>query len=172
MGNEQDGAAIDILIDSLSLADVDALMEIDKSADIPADQWPEEAFEYLLREPGVIGLGARIDGALVGFIVMPSEEVMQHTPTVMPHMSDVQWHFGNMAVKPEYRHLGIATRLFESFLEQSRARGLPTSCILEVPAINKQVVGFYEQFGFERVETRWEKYRSGRIAVIMRRNAD
>ena len=77
------------------------------------------------------------------------------------------WHIMNVAVDPDYRRRGIATRLLESVFESTRddqRRGYT----LEVRVSNDRAISLYEKLGFVRQGIRRGYYTDNREdALIM-----
>jgi ribosomal-protein-alanine N-acetyltransferase len=81
------------------------------------------------------------------------------------------WHVMNVAVDPDYRRRGIASRLFERLFEltaDDERRGYT----LEVRVSNADAISLYEKLGFERRGVRPGYYTDNREdALIMWRDS-
>jgi ribosomal-protein-alanine N-acetyltransferase len=76
-------------------------------------------------------------------------------------------HLMNLAVSPEVRRRGIATRLIRHALSVGAARGAKTA-LLEVRASNAAAIAMYQQLGFIKKDVRRGYYENPREdAVIM-----
>ena len=69
----------------------------------------------------------------------------------------------NVAVIPEYRRQGVATRLIKYMLEFAKSKEC-TRCELEVNTMNEAAIGVYKKCGFEEVGVRKNFYRRNRYA--------
>lgn len=69
----------------------------------------------------------------------------------------------NIAVLPEYRRQGIATRLIYKMIEFA-ADNECVRCELEVNTLNEPAIGVYKKCGFEEVGLRKNFYRRNRYA--------
>jgi ribosomal-protein-alanine N-acetyltransferase len=77
-------------------------------------------------------------------------------------------HVLNVAVHPEHRRHGIATRLVAEVLEEARTSGV-TVVTLEVRRGNVAARRLYERLAFEEVGVRRHYYGRGEDALVMRR---
>ena len=77
------------------------------------------------------------------------------------------WHVMNVAVAPEYRRRGIATRLLERLFELTAGDGC-RGYTLEVRVSNRSAIKLYEQLGFKARGIRRGYYTDNREdALIM-----
>ena len=67
----------------------------------------------------------------------------------------------NIAVLPQYRRQGIATRLIHVMMEFAKEKEC-TRCELEVNTMNEPAIGVYKKCGFEEVGIRKNFYRRNR----------
>jgi ribosomal-protein-alanine N-acetyltransferase len=72
----------------------------------------------------------------------------------------------NLATLPALRRRGIAARLLEHVIAQSRVTGL-TSIWLEVRVSNTPAISMYERFGFSACGKRTAYYPDGEDALVM-----
>jgi ribosomal-protein-alanine N-acetyltransferase len=78
---------------------------------------------------------------------------------------DQVWHLMNVAVVPERRRMGVATRLISELLEVSEGE-LPLT--LEVRVSNTEAIAMYEGLGFRSAGVRPRYYQdNGEDALIM-----
>jgi ribosomal protein S18 acetylase RimI-like enzyme len=71
-----------------------------------------------------------------------------------------------VAVRPDFRRLGVARRLLTTALEQTGAGRM----LLEVAAGNAAALAFYAAEGFTEIDRRPGYYRDGSDAVVMERS--
>lgn len=116
--------------------------------------WPYQAF--LSHLDAAAFLLATLDGTLAGYVVAD----------VFAGFSARKGHIKDLAVGPDYRRRGIASRLLSSSLTRLRAGGAGL-VNLEVRRDNRPARSLYEDFGFseERVEEGY--YEDGTDALVM-----
>jgi ribosomal-protein-alanine N-acetyltransferase len=137
--------------------DIDALEAIEHVA--YSAPWSRSMFASELSKPTARSLGAFApDGTLLGYLILS-------------RFVDA-WHVMNVAVHPEHRREGIASRLLQRVFEDTAgdpARGYT----LEVRVSNTGAVKLYERFGFEVQGLRKGYYLDNREdALIMWKTAD
>ena len=145
-----------IEIKRLQLRDLNAIEEIERLS-YPTP-WSRSMFASELSKPSSICLGAFDGERLVGYVF-----VSRYVDA---------WHVMNVAVDPERRRRGIATRLLERLFELTdgdERRGYT----LEVRVSNDAAIRLYEGLGFEARGIRRGYYTDNREdAVIMWRDSD
>lgn len=75
-------------------------------------------------------------------------------------------HIINLAVDPENRRQGLATRLVHELIAQCEERGA-TCATLEVRVSNSAAIGLYEGMGFRSVGTRKRYYPDNREDALV-----
>ena len=119
--------------------------------------WSRTMFASELSKPTSICLGAFEGEQLVGYIINS-------------RYVDA-WHVMNVAVDPEHRRRGIATRMLEALFEMTEHDGR-RGYTLEVRVSNLGAVDLYERLGFERRGVRRGYYTDNREdALVMWRDA-
>jgi ribosomal-protein-alanine N-acetyltransferase len=148
--------AVAIELRSLTLAHLGEIEQIEKSA-YPTP-WSRTMFASELAKPSSICLGAFEGDRLIGYIVNS-------------RYVDA-WHVMNVAVDPDHRRRGIATKLLERLFELTKNDGR-RGYTLEVRVSNLGAIELYESLGFERRGMRRGYYTDNREdALIMWREAD
>jgi ribosomal-protein-alanine N-acetyltransferase len=134
----------------LAYSDLPAVISIERRS-FPTP-WSLAMFVLELSKPSGICLAA-IDGdELLGYLVCSRY--------------DQVWHLMNVAVTPERRRMGIASRLISQLLEETEERGLPVT--LEVRVSNREAIAMYEGLGFRSAGVRPRYYQdNGEDALIM-----
>ncbi len=103
------------------------------------DPWTEDMFIQLLSNPLAVFITAQKDGEVVGYAgiyhILSEGQLM------------------NIAVKEEYRRLGIAEKMFDFILEYAKENDIEV-ITLEVRKENDPAISFYEKLGFEKVGER------------------
>jgi [ribosomal protein S18]-alanine N-acetyltransferase len=147
--------AVMIDIRRLDLNDLNAIEEIEQRA-YPTP-WSRAMFASELAKPTSICLGAFEGPELVGYVINS-------------RYVDA-WHVMNVAVDPDRRRRGIASRLLQRLFELTRndeRRGYT----LEVRVSNDGAINLYEQLGFEPRGIRRGYYTDNREdALIMWRDS-
>jgi [ribosomal protein S18]-alanine N-acetyltransferase len=147
--------AVAVRIRALGLHDLDSIERIEQRA-YPTP-WSRSMFASELAKPTSICLGGFEGSELVGYIINS-------------RYVDA-WHVMNVAVDPERRRRGIATRLLERLFEltiDDERRGYT----LEVRVSNGEAIKLYEGLGFEARGIRRGYYTDNREdALIMWRDA-
>jgi ribosomal-protein-alanine N-acetyltransferase len=143
--------AIGADIRPLGLSDLNAIDGIEQRA--YTTPWSRSMFASELAKASSVCLGAFDGERLIGYVINS-------------RYVDA-WHIMNVAVDPDYRRRGIATRLLESVFESTRddqRRGYT----LEVRVSNDRAISLYEKLGFVRQGFRRGYYTDNREdALIM-----
>lgn len=133
----------------LAYSDLPGVISIERRS-FPAP-WSLAMFVLELSKPSGICLAATRDDELAGYLVCSRY--------------DRVWHLMNVAVAPERRRQGIATRLIERLVEEGGGR-LPFT--LEVRVSNRDAISMYERLGFRSAGVRPRYYQdNGEDALIM-----
>ncbi len=147
--------ALAVEVRRLGLADLDAIDVIERRA--YGTPWSRSMFASELGKRTSICLGAFEGDRLVGY-------------TVNARYVDA-WHVMNVAVDPDHRRRGIASRLLEhlfALTDDSERRGYT----LEVRVSNADAISLYEKLGFVSQGIRPGYYTDNREdALIMWRGA-
>jgi ribosomal-protein-alanine N-acetyltransferase len=133
----------------LAYSDLPAVISIERRS-FPSP-WSLAMFVLELSKPSGICLAATDGEELLGYLVCSRY--------------DRVWHLMNVAVAPERRRLGVATRLITQLFETSGSE-LPTT--LEVRVSNREAIAMYEGLGFRSAGVRPRYYQdNGEDALIM-----
>lgn len=113
--------------------------------------WSLAMFVLELSKPSGICLAAGERDELIGYLVCSRY--------------DQVWHLMNVAVTPEQRRSGVASRLISQLFEEAED-ALPFT--LEVRVSNREAIAMYERFGFRSAGIRRRYYHdNGEDALIM-----
>jgi [ribosomal protein S18]-alanine N-acetyltransferase len=137
----------------LELRDLNAIEEIERSS-YPTP-WSRSMFASELAKPSSLCLGAfeAETGELIGYLI-----ISRYVDA---------WHVMNVAVAPEYRGRGIATKLLEHLFELTAGDGR-RGYTLEVRVSNNSAIRLYEKLGFKARGIRRGYYTDNREdALIM-----
>jgi [ribosomal protein S18]-alanine N-acetyltransferase len=133
----------------LAYSDLPAVISIERRS-FPAP-WSLAMFVLELSKPSGICLAASEAGGLAGYLVCSRY--------------DRVWHLMNVAVAPERRRRGVATRLIERLVSEGGG-ALPFT--LEVRVSNREAIAMYGQLGFRSAGVRPRYYQdNGEDALIM-----
>ena len=147
--------AVAIELRRLSISHLGDIEKIEQNA-YPTP-WSRTMFASELAKPTSICLGAFEGTRLVGYIINS-------------RYVDA-WHVMNVAVDPDYRRRGIATRMLEELFELTKNDGR-RGYTLEVRVTNAGAIDLYERLGFERRGVRRGYYTDNREdALVMWREA-
>jgi ribosomal-protein-alanine N-acetyltransferase len=137
------------LVRRLAYSDLPAVISIERRS-FPSP-WSLAMFVLELSKPSGICLAATHDDELSGYLVCSRY--------------DQVWHLMNVAVAPERRRMGVATRLISELLEVS---GGVLPLTLEVRVSNTEAIAMYEGLGFRSAGVRPRYYQdNGEDALIM-----
>ena len=149
LSKEQSEVAGEIGVRRLSYSDLPAVIAIERRS-FPTP-WSLAMFVLELSKPSGICLAATAGDELLGYLVCSRY--------------DQAWHLMNVAVEPQRRRCGVASRLISQLFEEARGE-LPFT--LEVRVSNGQAVAMYERFGFRSAGVRPRYYHdNGEDALIM-----
>jgi len=149
VSREQSELARRLAVRRLTYSDLPAVLSVERRS-FPTP-WSLAMFVLELSKPSGICLAASVDDELVGYLVCSRY--------------DQAWHLMNVAVAPERRRVGIASRLLDQLVEEA-GRELPFT--LEVRVSNRAAITMYEQLGFRSAGVRPRYYQdNGEDALIM-----
>ena len=131
--------------------DIDAILDISSLSFSVC--WSKGSYIQELTNPVARYLVAKIDNKVVGFI---------GTWIVLDES-----HITNIAVHPNYRKQGIASKLLEKFLTYCQSQGC-VAYTLEVRSGNKAAKALYEKYNFKQDGVRKGYYEDNKEdAIIM-----
>jgi [ribosomal protein S18]-alanine N-acetyltransferase len=130
-----------IQIERATIEDISDILVIEQSAF--SDPWTRSMFMAELNERNALSLTLRIDGYLAGYIF--SRWVFE------------EWTIMNIAVRPDCRRKGLATRLMNCVIKQARSK-IAQRITLEVSEKNFSAQKLYGSLGFVKVGSRPQYY--------------
>ena len=143
--------ALGIETRALGLSDLNSIDAIEQRA--YRTPWSRSMFASELAKASSVCIGAFDGEQLIGYVINS-------------RYVDA-WHIMNVAVDPDFRHRGVATRLLEQVFEltkDNQRRGYT----LEVRVTNDRAISLYEKLGFVRQGIRRGYYTDNREdALIM-----
>ncbi len=132
-----------MVIDDMKVEDLPEILAIETASfETP---WSETLFYNEIFKTISVSRVARIDGRVVGYLCA--------------NMIIDEGHILNLAVHPDYRGRGIASRLLQHMIDEMRA-GNCRSIFLEVRMSNENARKMYAKFGFTLLGTRKAYYVS------------
>lgn len=142
-------ASAELPVRRLGYSDLPAVISIERRS-FPAP-WSLAMFVLELSKPSGICLAATEGDYLLGYLVCSRY--------------DRVWHLMNVAVAPERRRQGVASRLIRRLVEEGGGE-LPFT--LEVRVSNREAIAMYERLGFRSAGVRPRYYQdNGEDALIM-----
>jgi len=142
---------MNILIDFMKEEDIDAILDISSLSFSVC--WSKDSYIQELTNPIARYLVAKIDNKVIGFV---------GTWIVLDES-----HITNIAVHPNYRKQGIASKLLEKFLTYCQSQGC-VAYTLEVRSGNKAAKALYEKYNFKQDGVRKGYYEDNKEdAIIM-----
>jgi [ribosomal protein S18]-alanine N-acetyltransferase len=139
----------DPLVRRLAYSDLPAVISIERRS-FPAP-WSLAMFVLELSKPSGICLAATEGNELLGYLVCSRY--------------DRVWHVMNVAVAPERRRRGIASRLISQLIAEG---GDELPFTLEVRVSNHDAIAMYDKLGFRSAGVRPRYYQdNGEDALIM-----
>ena len=149
LSRHPNSAGGELLVRRLAYSDLPSVISIERRS-FPSP-WSLAMFVLELSKPSGICLAATDGERLLGYLICSRY--------------DRVWHLMNVAVEPERRRLGIASRLIAQLLETSGSE-LPMT--LEVRVSNREAIAMYEGLGFRSAGVRPRYYQdNGEDALIM-----
>lgn len=122
-----------------TLADLDALLDLENACYPPNQAYSRAEYRYALAKGKAVNLVHDEAGALVGFV-----GAFYHKQWRAGHVYTVNVH-------PKARGQGLGLRLMEACHEELRRLGM-TRCILEVNVENDAAMRLYEKAGYRRAQ--------------------
>ena len=110
----------------------------------PEQPWKYEGLLEELSNPLAVFRVALLDGKIAGYVGMH-------------HIVD-EGYITNVAVFPQYRRMGVGTKLIKALIKYAKANDL-TMLTLEVRVSNEGAIALYEKLGFEDEGVRPDFYR-------------
>ncbi|MEM4408548.1 MAG: ribosomal protein S18-alanine N-acetyltransferase [Candidatus Caldarchaeum sp.] len=143
--------ASEVSIEPMRPEDIDEVVSIEELC-FPTP-WPRGIFESEVRSSKSLNLVARIGGSMCGYII--SWKVYDEI------------HILNVAVHPDFRRMGIGTRLITTCIDYFMKKGAKHA-LLEVRVSNEAAQRLYEKLGFRRIGIRKRYYTdNNEDAIVM-----
>ena len=134
-----------LAIETATIKLLDELYEIEKQS-FTHEAFTKREIAYLLSDYNAIGLAARVDGEIAGFLIA----------TINMEKSRIFGHILTLDVAPSHRRKGVAQKLLEEMETLMRQKGV-VECRLEVREGNAAAINLYLKLGYRKMG-RLEKY--------------
>jgi ribosomal-protein-alanine N-acetyltransferase len=142
---------MNVIIDLMKEEDIDEILNISSLSF--SISWSKNSYIQELTNPVARYLVAKIDNKVIGFI---------GTWIVLDES-----HITNIAVHPNHRNQGIASKLVKELLNYCKTQGC-ISYTLEVRSTNKAAKSLYEKYNFKQDGVRKGYYEDNKEdAIIM-----
>jgi ribosomal-protein-alanine N-acetyltransferase len=148
---------MEIKIESASIRLLDRLYEIEAQC-FNQEAFTKRQIAYLLADYNAIGLVARVNGDIAGFII---SQVEIENDTLYGHIITVN-------VAPTYRRKGIASKMLQETEAILKGKGI-TECHLEVREDNSAALKLYQKSGYQKIG-RLEKYYSDKHGLYLKKS--
>ena len=133
-----------ITIEKMKKEYIDDVYEIDRlSVPIP---WSKNSIEEEMNNMLAKFIIAKEDEKVIGF--------------AMCWFIMDECHIGNIAVHPDYRKKGIATKLLDELLKDSKEEHGTNNILLEVRISNEPAISLYKKLGFDELVVRKHYYKN------------
>ena len=129
------------------LADIAAMIDIDRRCFAPGVAYDAETFLFYLMDPDAIKLVAEVGGRVAGFIILDAR------PGKTGNLVTID-------VAPESQGGGIGARLMDEMEKIAGGLGL-RSVVLQVAASNERAIRFYERRGYRKTRDLENYYQDG-----------
>jgi ribosomal-protein-alanine acetyltransferase len=134
-----------VKIEDASIRFLDNFYEIEKKC-FEREAFTKQQIAYLLTDYNAIGLVARVNGEIAGFVI-GRIDIVRNAPF---------GHILTIDIAPSYRQRGIAQRLLRKIEAIFKERGIK-ECRLEVREDNVAALNLYQKLGYKEVG-KLEKY--------------
>jgi len=134
-----------ITIEDASVKLLDKLYEIEKHC-FEKEAFTKQQIAYLLTDYNAIGLAARVNGEITGFVI-GRIDIVRNVPF---------GHILTVDIAPSYRRKGIAQKLLHEIEAIFKEKGAK-ECRLEVREDNAAAVNLYQKLGYKKMG-KLEKY--------------
>jgi ribosomal-protein-alanine acetyltransferase len=148
---------MEIRIETASIRLLDKLYEIEGQC-FDQEAFTKRQIAYLLTDYNTIGLVAKANSDLAGFII---SQVETENNTLYGHVITIN-------VAPTYRRKGIASKMLKEMEEILKKKGI-TECRLEVREDNTAALKLYQNSGYRKIG-RLEKYYSNKHGLYLKKS--
>lgn len=152
----------DLMIKSANWRDVNKLLKLEKLCFSPNDAWPLLDIIAVLSSSGTVRLKIEFNDQMIAFA---AAEKQIHNINETDSQKIIGW-ITTIAVAPNFRHLGIGTKLL---LACESALGIAI-IRLSVRSSNQNAIQLYTKNGYKQVDI-WKNYYVGNEdALVLEKN--
>jgi ribosomal-protein-alanine N-acetyltransferase len=148
---------MDIKIEDASLKHLDKLFEIEEQC-FTEEAFSKQQISYLLTDYNTIGLIAKSESEIAGFIIIQLEN---EDDALFGHIITL-----NVATK--YRRKGVAQTILHETEKILKSRGI-TECRLEVRQDNTSAIKLYQHLGYQEIG-KLERYYGKKHGLYLKKN--
>jgi ribosomal-protein-alanine acetyltransferase len=148
---------MDVKIEDASLRHLDKLFEIEEQC-FTKEAFSKQQISYLLTDYNTIGLVAKVNSEIAGFIILQLES---EDDVVFGHIITL-----NVATK--YRRKGIAQRMLHETENMLKSRGI-TESRLEVKQDNSAAIKLYQRLGYREI-SKLDHYYGKKHGLYLQKN--
>lgn len=145
-----------VKIEKASIKHLGKLYEIEMKC-FDNEAFTKQQTAYLLTDHNSVGLIAKLNGEIVGFIIGET----------YPDRKSATGHILTIDVRPKHRRKGIGLRLLQEIERMFRDKGV-TVCCLEAREDNIAALNMYQKFGYRKVG-RLENYYGNAHGVYLQK---
>jgi [ribosomal protein S18]-alanine N-acetyltransferase len=143
----------------IEIRDLDARLIVEvKQIEIECNlsPWSLEDYQSEILRQDSIALTAKYNDLLAGFLIA---RLITNSETIPQNKKEREAELYNIAVKKEFRNLGIGQALLDGFFLRAR-KALVSTIWLEVRETNLSAVAFYQKNEFAKIYTRTNFYQN------------
>jgi ribosomal-protein-alanine acetyltransferase len=148
---------MEIRIEDASLKYLDKMFEIEKQC-FTSEAFSRQQISYLLTDYNTIGLVAKINSDLAGFIILQLEN----------QDDSIFGHIITLNVAADFRRLGVAQKMLAESENLLKSKGI-SECRLEVRQDNHAAIKLYKQLGYAEVGM-LENYYGKKHGLYLKKN--
>ena len=148
---------MEINIETASIRMLDRFCELEDQC-FDQEAFTKRQLAYLLTDYNTVGLVAKADGDIAGFIIL---QVEIENDTLYGHIITIN-------VAPNYRRKGIATKMLKEIEQILREKGI-NECHLEVREDNSAALKLYQNSGYRKI-VRLEKYYANKHGLFLKKS--
>lgn len=148
---------MEIRIETASIRLLDKLYEIESQC-FDQEAFTKRQIAYLLTDYNTIGLVAKANGEVAGYIIA---QVEVEKDTLYGHIITVN-------VLPAYRRKGIGSRMLKETEEILKGKGI-RECHLEVREDNSAALKLYQKLGYQKIG-KLEKYYGNKHGLFFKKD--
>lgn len=132
------------------MADLDALLELERACYLPQQAYQREEYRYALHRAKAVNLVLEANHKVIGFV------------GAFHHRTQRAGHIYTVNVHPDARGQGLGQRLMAACEDELATLGM-TRVVLEVNVENEGAIRLYERVGYTRTARLKDYYTTYRV---------